>query len=52
MTIRELSRDQKNMLSVTEDKQFRDQILADDLMITHKGVTIFEPLQQPHLLTE
>lgn len=52
MTIQELSRDQKNLVSLTEDKQFRDQILADDLMITHKGVTILEPLQQPHLLTE
>lgn len=51
-TIQELSRDRKHLLSIIEDKQFRDQISAGDLMITIKGMTILEPLQRPHLLTE
>lgn len=50
--IQELSRDQKHLLSIIEDKHFKDQISIDDLMITNKGMTILEPLQRPHLLTE
>lgn len=50
--IQELSRDGKHLLSIIEEKQFRDQISVDDLMITDKGMTILEPLQRPHLLTE
>lgn len=44
VTMQELLRYQKHMLSMIEDKQVRDQISEDGLMITNKRMTILEPL--------
>lgn len=44
VTMQELLRYQKHMLSMIEDKQVRDQISEDGLMITNKRMAILEPL--------